>query len=199
MKYILLVLLYICGFNINAQECSEKDAEAFQEKMNMDYGNPAESPLTAEDIEKFAGLEFYPVNMDYCIQAEFVRTPHEKPFEMTTTTARRPLYVKYGEVHFILDGKECSLDIFQNIELVKSEEYKNHLFLPFTDLTSGDGSYGGGRYIDVAKPAGNTMIIDFNRAYNPYCAYNYKYSCPVTPQQNDLKVKVMAGVKDYKN
>jgi len=182
-----------------AQECSKENAVKYQKQLNKEYANPKESPLTKKDLKAFKSLDFYPVNMDYCVEAKFVRTPNEKPFEMTTTTSRKPMYVKYGEVTFELQGRKCKLDVFQSLDLIKQEEYRDALFLPFTDYTSGNGSYGGGRYIDLKQPKGTTMVIDFNTAYNPYCAYNHSYSCPVPPTQNDLKVEVKAGVKEYKH
>jgi uncharacterized protein (DUF1684 family) len=79
--------------------------------------------------------------------------------------------------------------------LKKQKEYKKYLFIPFRDLTSGKESYGGGRYIDTEIPAGETLILDFNRAYNPYCAYSHRYSCPIPPEENTLKVEIRAGEK----
>ncbi len=76
-------------------------------------------------------------------------------------------------------------------------DFENYLFLPFTDLTNGNGTYGGGRYIDLEIPKGDTMVIDFNKSYNPYCAYNGKYSCPIPPKENDLNIAIKAGVKNY--
>ena len=105
------------------------------------------------------------------------------------------MYVKYAELRFTLLGKTCKLDVFQSLDLAKIDEYKDSLFLPFTDLTSGNGSYGGGRYVDLRIPLGDSVTIDFNTAYNPYCAYNHDYSCPIPPKQNDLQVEVKAGVK----
>jgi hypothetical protein len=197
MKVILTLVAFFCILSVQAQ-CSEDAAVAFQKQLNAEYANPEESPLTKKDLKKFKSLDFYPVDMQYCVAAKLVRTPDEKPFEMPTTTARKPIYVKYGELYFTLMGKQCKLDVFRNIELTQKEEYKDHLFLPFTDLTSGNGSYGGGRYIDIKVPEGDIIYIDFNTAYNPYCAYNHKYSCPIPPQQNDLMVMIMAGVKEYK-
>ena len=90
------------------------------------------------------------------------------------------------------------MNLYQSLDLKKIEEYKDALFLPFTDLTSGVDSYGGGKYIDLKIPQGTTITIDFNRAYNPYCAYNHKYSCPIPPQENDLAIEIRAGVKKFK-
>lgn len=193
---VISVLTFSDAFS---QECSKENSQKYQQQLNKEYANPEESPLTKGDLKKFKSLDFYPIDMVYCVTAKFVRTPNEKPFAMPTTTERKPMYVKFGEVRFTLKGVACKLDIFQSLDLIKMEEYKNSLFLPFTDLTSGNGSYGGGRYIDLKQPEGNTIIIDFNTAYNPYCAYNHKYSCPIPPAQNDLDVEVRAGVKEYKH
>ncbi|RYD73146.1 MAG: DUF1684 domain-containing protein [Sphingobacteriales bacterium] len=97
-----------------------------------------------------------------------------------------------------IDGKSFKLNIYQSQDLKKIEKYKNSLFLPFTDLTSGVESYGGGRYVDLEIPEGELIPIDFNTAYNPYCAYNHKYSCPIPPQENDLAIEIKAGVKKFK-
>ena len=84
------------------------------------------------------------------------------------------------------------------MELLDDEEFVDYLFLPFTDLTNGEATYAGGRYIDLAIPDGDTLIIDFNKSYNPYCAYNKKYSCPIVPKVNHLEIDINAGVKAFK-
>jgi len=196
-KIFVFAALLVAGL-INAQDCSEATSKAAQKKLNEEYADPKKSPLTKEDLKTFKALDFYAVNTDYCVTAKFKRTPNEKPFYMATTTGRKAKYVKYGELSFTLNGKACKLDIFQSPDLMKIEEYKDYLFLPFTDITNGEGSYAGGRYIDMRLPKGDTMQIDFNAAYNPYCAYNHDYSCPIPPTQNNLDVAVKAGVKEYK-
>ncbi|MFD2603375.1 DUF1684 domain-containing protein [Flavobacterium suzhouense] len=197
MKLFFTAIALFSFIALKAQDCSIENSMKYQQQLNKEYVDPLESPLTPKDLKKFKSLDFYPVDMAYCVEAKFVRTPDEKPFAMPTTTDRKPMYVKYGELYFTLQGKQCKLDIFQNIDLSKKEEFKNYLFLPFTDFTSGNGSYGGGRYIDLQKPDTDKIMIDFNTAYNPYCAYNHKYSCPIPPAQNDLQVEVKAGVKAY--
>jgi uncharacterized protein (DUF1684 family) len=168
-------------------------SKAAQEKINQSYLDPERSVLLPEDFENFTGLEFYPIDSKYIVKAEFVRTPDEKPFLMPTTTERLPEYVKYGEAHFQLEGKNLVLSLFK-----ATDRESNYLFLPFTDLTSGDGSYGGGRYLDFELPVEDVLLIDFNKAYNPYCTYNPRYSCPIPPEENDLLVRIEAGVKDFK-
>ena len=180
-----------------SQEEKMADIQSYQDELNEEFTNAETTILEADDFEDFSGLEFYPVDLKYRVEATFVRTPDEKPFLMPTTTDRRPEYVKYGEIHFTLHEKKLKLDVFQATE--RSEEYEDHLFLPFTDATSGEGSYGGGRYIDLTIPEGNTIVVDFNKSYNPYCVYSSRYSCPITPRQNHLSVAVKAGIKDFES
>lgn len=188
MKNILISLLLVSSLSF-AQQDNLFDAKKFQEELNEHYLNQETSVLLPEDFESFEGLPFFPLDEKYIVEAKLVRTPDEKPFEMPTTTERRPIYVKYGEAHFQLDGKDFVLNIFQPVEAEVM-----YLFIPFTDLTSGVDSYGGGRYLDFKIPEKDLLVIDFNKAYNPYCAYNPKYSCPIPPEENDLKIRIAAGV-----
>lgn len=194
--FSLFCLLFIP--NISAQESTLiSESKAAQIELNEAFTNPETTILEPEDFKNFKGLEFYPIDEKFIVEARFVRTPNEKPFLMPTTTDRLPEYVKYGEAHFTIDGMDFVLDIFKNVEPFDEPGYEDYLFLPFTDLTSGDGSYGGGRYLDLRIPEGDTLIIDFNKAYNPYCAYSPRYSCPIPPEQNDLLIRIEAGVKDF--
>ncbi|MBZ0327213.1 MAG: DUF1684 domain-containing protein [Altibacter sp.] len=196
--YIFLIVLLSTSFGISQNtEALIKEIEAYQASENESFTNPETSILTTTDLETFTELEFYPIDLKYRVEATFVRTPNEKPFLMPTTTERLPEYVKYGEAHFTMDGKQFSLELYQNTTPSEDPEYIDYLFLPITDLTSGDGSYGGGRFLDTYIPEGDTMILDFNKLYNPYCAYNKRYSCPIPPKQNDLQVRIEAGVKDF--
>ncbi|HSD08954.1 DUF1684 domain-containing protein [Flavobacterium sp.] len=198
MRVILtLILLALFNLGFSQAKFDVKAVEKFQKELNAEYADAKTSPLTTEDLAKFKSLDFYSINEKAFVVAQFIRTENEKPFEMKTSTARRPIYIKYGEAHFKLEGKEFKLNIYRNIELSKKEEYKDYLFLPFSDLTSGKESYIGGKYIDLKIPSGNTIVIDFNLSYNPYCAYNHKYSCPKVPLENDLAIEIKAGVKKF--
>ncbi len=86
---------------------------------------------------------------------------------------------------------------YQNLDLLKNKPEYRKLFVPFNDYTNGVSSYGGGRYLDIDIPAGDKTIIDFNFAYNPYCAYHDRWSCPIPPSENNLDIEVEAGVKSY--
>ena len=117
---------------------------------------------------------------------------------METSTVHRPLYRKYGELRFVLNGQALHLSVYQSTDLLKRPGFEDYLFVPFTDLTNGHGSYGGGRYLDLRiPPAGSPggLTLDFNRAYNPSCAYNHGYSCPVPPAENRLAATIPAGVR----
>lgn len=192
-----LVFLMLLNFGFGQEKFDSVAVEKFQKELNSEYADAKTSPLTAEDLAVFKTLEFYPINEKFFVTAKFVRTESEKPFEMKTSTDRKPLYVKYGEAHFVIDGLDYKLNLYRNIELSKKEEYKDYLFLPFSDLTCGNESYIGGKYIDMKTPKGETIVIDFNTSYNPYCAYNHKYSCPKVPIENDLNIEIKAGVKKF--
>jgi uncharacterized protein len=192
-----LVFLMLLNFGFCQEKFDSASIEKFQNELNVEYADAKTSPLTAEDLAVFKTLDFYPINEKFFVTAKFIRTEDEKPFEMKTSTDRKPLYVKYGEAHFEIDGKSFKLNIYRNIELSENEESKDYLFLPFSDLTCGKESYIGGKYIDMKTPKGDAIVIDFNTSYNPYCAYNNKYSCPKVPLENDLNIEIKAGVKKF--
>ncbi len=170
----------------------------FRKKLNNEFKDAKTSPLTARDLKNFQSLEFFPMDTTLRIVAKFEETPNELPFFMPTTTERLPEYRSYGVALFELNGKQFRLTLYRNQQLKLEEEYKNYLFLPFTDLTNGELTYGGGRYIDLSIPDGNEIVIDFNKAYNPYCAYNKKYSCPKVPAENNMDIEIRAGVMAFK-
>jgi len=170
----------------------------WQEEQNAEFKNPKTSPLTTEELAKFTALEFYDIDRNYEVEATLELNKNQKEFGMKTTTDRLPIYVKYGVASFKLNGKDLRINIYKNVELAKREKYKDYLFMLFTDNTSGTTSYAGGRYIDLRIPEkGSKLLIDFNKAYNPYCAYNHKYSCPIPPEEDHLDIKILAGVKAF--
>ncbi len=196
MKRIFILWLLLGAVSCFAQ--NQKDREGAlqaQKELNESFADSAQSPLTEEDLKHFKGLDFFPINEKFILTARFVRTKGQKKFGMKTTTSRLPLYKKYGELHFEIDGRTFRLNVYQNLDLKKKPGYADYLFLPFSDLTNGKESYIGGRYLDFRIPDGDTVVLDFNRCYNPYCAYNYKYSCPIVPMENDLDIAIEAGVK----
>jgi len=194
LKRIVLLLIMFETFCVAAQTSEKESVLEFQRNINKEFKDPAESPLTIEERKVFKSLPFLKIDTTYVVEAEFVRTPFESPFEMPTTKERTPIYVKYGELYFKLKGKNFKLNVYQSQDLLRKPEYADYLFLPFTDLTNGDITYGGGRYIDLLLPLSKKVTLDFNKAYNPYCAYSKKYACPIPPVENDLDIAIPVGV-----
>lgn len=194
----IFIFLMMLPFVLPAQDSqvAMDSISKFQEKLNKEYKDPAKSPLTPRDMKRFKHHDFFPADLKYRVQATVHRNVNEEPFKMKTSSGRVADYKKYGVAVFKIDGKEYKLMLCQSLALMKKDEYKDYLFLPFTDLTNGEQTYSGGRYIDLRITEGNELIIDFNQAYNPYCAYTSgKYSCPIVPSENNLEVKIEAGVK----
>lgn len=202
MKYLFLgIILFSLQFHAQTlgKDSLVKEAKLHQQKLNKDFLDVEESPLSEEDRATFKGLEFFPINEKYIVQAEFIRTPYESPFAMATSTDRKSIYLKYGELSFTIEGKFFILNVYQNQRLLSDPEYKDYLFVPFTDLTNGNETYEVGRYLDLSIPKSNTIMLNFNEAYNPYCAYSGNYSCPIPPEENHLEIEIKAGVKKYKS
>ena len=198
MKTILaFFFLAVLNFGFSQEKFDIDAVKKFQKNLNTEFADAKTSPLTPEDVKEFKALDFYPINQKFFVIAKLIKAENEKPFGMKTSTDRKPMYVKYGELHFSIDGKSFNLNVYRNIDLSKKEEYKDYLFLPFFDLTSGKESYIGGKYIDLKIPKGETIAIDFNTSYNPYCAYSSRYSCPKVPLENDLDIEIKAGVKKF--
>jgi len=193
---ILCTLMILPVFAQIDEAKQKEEIQEFQNEMNLQFIDPEDTPLEKSDWEHFTELEFFPINLDFAFEAEFVLTPNEPPF-MMKRTKDEVKYQKYGEVYFKYKGKEYKLNAYQNLRYIERGGDVDYLFIPFNDLTNDESTYGGGRYIDTDIPEGKTIILDFNQAYNPYCAYNKKYSCPIPPRENDLNIAVEAGVKAF--
>ncbi|TYB79539.1 DUF1684 domain-containing protein [Bizionia myxarmorum] len=169
----------------------------WQREQNADFKDASKSPLKAKDRKVFKTLDFFPVDSSFIVSATLKRTPDSEWFLMQTTTDRVSNERIYGVITFELKGKNYALAIYQGQELMKQEGFEDYLFLPFIDNTNGETTYGGGRYLDLRIPENDVIIVDFNKSYNPYCAYDEKYSCPIVPRDNYVDVEVKAGVKAF--
>ncbi len=205
MKIELRTLL-LCSWTLLIVACApkknlsddrhQKDIKAFQEKLILEYADAETPPLNAEELKEFPGLKFFPIDKNFRVIGRFIRTPDEKPFPMAKSDGKTEPYVKYARAVFSLSGNEYELGIYQNIRLSKMPGFEDYLFIPFKDGTSGEETYGAGRYLEVRMPRrGETVELDFNKAYHPYCAYTDKFSCPIPPRENKLPIKVLAGVR----
>lgn len=191
----LIIIVFLIIIMRNDREYT-REIEVYQEEMNREMKGQ-ESPFPLAERLEFEKLEFYPVSKKYKVEARFEKFEKDSVFEMKTNTDRLPLYRKYGTAYFKLNGKNLSLAVYQNLDLINRPQYEDFLFLPFKDLTNGKETYGAGRYMDLKIPDEETIVLDFNKVYNPYCAYNHDYSCPIPPFENHLDVEVRAGVKKY--
>ncbi len=155
------------------------------------------SPLTTMQQRNFRALEYYPVDSTYQVTAELIPFQDTQVVKMPYTNGESKKYMKYATLKFPLKGEKRALIAYQNMEFQDDPELKDQLFLPFKDHTNDEATYGGGRYIDLKKTNKDSIIIDFNNAYNPYCAYNKNYACPIPPNENLLDLKVKAGERKY--
>ncbi|WP_417289764.1 DUF1684 domain-containing protein [Corallibacter sp.] len=198
MKHILSFFILILVLGCSDGKHPILGATEWQKKMNSDFKDASKSPLKEKDRKSFKSLDFFEVDSTYVVLAHLERTPNTEPFKMKTTTDRMPLFKQYGIVTFDLKGQTFQLNIYQDLELMHEKGYEDYLFLPFLDDTNGDSTYGGGRYVECRMPEDDKLAINFNEAYNPYCVYNEKYSCPIVPRANYIATKVEAGIKNFK-
>ena len=198
--FLLLALSVFCGEAVAQTYYGSTDVKTFRNGRDKEFRDSKESPLKKDDFGGFKGLNYFPVDKKFRVTAEFTRTPSEKYFEMPTSSGKTKKFVKYGVLKFILKGRPFTLSVYQ-IEatfLDKFPEYADLLFVPFKDTTSRTETYGGGRYIDIKTPKGKSVVLDFNVAYNPNCAYGSdKYNCPIPPSENILNVALRVGEKRY--
>ena len=190
---ILLFSLFLL-LNCDNRKRFNTDLTPFQREINDFFKDASVSPLKKRDLKNFRGLDFFTFDSIYVVIAKLTKTPKEKPFMMLTTTDMMVEYIKYGTVSFELLSNQYSLDIYKNLE---DPNEQDNLFLPFLDDTNGNESYGGGRYINLDIPKGDSLLIDFNSAFNPYCVYDEKYSCPIVPRENYMPLEINAGVKNF--
>lgn len=154
--------------------------------------------VTGKDKEL---MSFFPVNEKYLINCRFERTINSPWFRMESSGPIKKNYRVYGKIHFSINDSAVILNIYQSQDLMATQQYHDHLFIPFIDATSGEETYESGRYIDleIKDIKNDRVLIDFNKAYNPYCAYvSGKFNCPIPPVENRLVVSIRAGEKVFR-
>lgn len=193
MKYYLTFLIFVVALNCFGQDYNVQIAD-FRKKYTSDFLSDPSSPLKKDDLQF---LRFYDADSTYRVVAIKELLPNEPTFVMPVFNGKGQAHVRYALLKFVLKGKSMQLAVYRSIALANIADYKDYLFLPFTDDTNGTSTYGGGRYIDMSTKdfTGNTVIIDFNKAYNPYCAFSGGYSCPKPPDENRLSIAIEVGEK----
>jgi len=191
---VVFAVIMIYSFsNVDIEDKYASNIEKERTEKDQEFKNGEDSPLNEAQEANFEHLNYYPVNKQYKITAQFELNPMKETISLAYTDGTEKIYLKYGFAYFTLNGKEQKLAILKPT-FYEDEEY---LFLPFYDETSTIDTYGGGRYLDLSTDVGKTIEIDFNRAYNPYCAYNKDYRCPIPPKENKITVSVEAGEKKF--
>jgi len=191
----IAVALVFMGFSLvmsNIKDSYNEKVNDYRKQKDDNLKSSEESPI--KDKEHFEGLSYFDPDQKYQVKADISLLDDTIPITMLRSDGSKVNYIRYALANFILDGKEYNLTLLQLVD----ELEPNVLFLPFMDKTNEVTTYGGGRYLDIKYKNTPKITIDFNFAYNPYCAYNYKYSCPIPPKENFLDVAIPAGEKAYK-
>lgn len=182
-----LVFLYL--MKEQTSYISELQGERTEKEIWM--SSSLESPFNVKQVV-FNGLDYFDPDLNFKIEAQFEKTQAEAQVTLITNDGKERVYDIYGLASFTIDGQPCSLQV-----LSSNEELGSTLFVPFMDATSGNETYGAGRYLEAMVPTSSTIELDFNQAYNPYCAYMEGYTCPFPPKANVLPVEIKAGEKVY--
>jgi peptide deformylase len=196
MQFILYLLLFLLPFASKAQTYQQK-IDLYRSEIKSKFEKDTFGPLRKENI---GYLDYYSANENFVVQAEVEILFGEKPFRMPTYDGTSNEYKRYALLHFEILGEKYTLTAYQSAAIFQYPQYKDYLFLPFIDETNGFETYTGGRYIelDASKVVNGKITIDFNKAYNPYCAYSSGYRCPKPPAENILQTHILAGEKAYK-
>lgn len=200
MKKFLILLILTIPFITFAQtkRAYKKEVKKFRKHYKKEFLEEARSPFY-DDKKGMKNMRFYKANRKYKLSASFQRTAEASSFKMATYSGKTKDFILYGIATVNLDGQKVDVHIYQNLRLREMDEYKDHLFIPFHDLTNDETTYGGGRYIDLKMSdiKKDKVIIDFNRCYNPWCAFSEGYNCPIPPKENHFEVRIEAGEKMF--
>jgi uncharacterized protein (DUF1684 family) len=194
MKTIFSLLLFCITFcTIGQTSYADSIEQLRNDQLHSLLGT--NDVLDSTEQAKLVTLSYYPVHADWVKTVTFTKDKG-RPFEMPTSTDRLPRYRRVGYIHFEHEGEQRQLTLYKNLDLV-APEYKDYYFLPFKDVTAPNETYGAGRYIElyINVKKQKEFVVDFNTAFNPYCVYSYRYSCPITPKENHLNFRIEAGEK----
>ncbi|MBN8851037.1 MAG: DUF1684 domain-containing protein [Sphingobacteriales bacterium] len=197
MNRLMLLFLFVLG--VLSGSAQKIDARGYMDSIKAFRADYIQTHELLTSAEQKALLRFYPLDPKYRVVAHFEKFTDSPWFPMATSGKTPQIQRKYGRLTFSMHDTVVHLTIYQSQALMQKAATHDYLFIPFTDATSGIDSYGGGRYIDCAVNdiRSGIMVLDFNKAYNPYCAYATGYNCPIPPRENDLSVAIQAGEKNY--
>lgn len=170
---------------------------AWQIHYKQEFLQNPQSPIPHSEVKQ---IQFFTPDSHYRIPAKLTPSSDQSPFSIKTEDGQSQEFIKYGTLTFQLNNQQLQLSLYRSVSLMQSSTYHNLLFLPFYDKTNGTLTYAGGRYLDIdlTDIRHNQVILDFNKAYNPYCAYTEGYSCPLPPPGNSLPIPIYAGELAFK-
>lgn len=192
-----LIVLAAVIYAMSGGESPEQYRERIEKERERQFKflkYNAESPLTGEQKDALDSLSHYPIDPKYQVRARIIPVENKVMIQIPMTDGTLERYIKHSYAEFELLGSTHRLLLLQ----AEGEPDPRNFFLAFADDTSGKETYGGGRFLDVRRDGQNSLTIDFNLVYNPYCAYNPDYACPIPPKENLLKIPIRAGEKNYK-
>ncbi|MEX0968348.1 MAG: DUF1684 domain-containing protein [Bacteroidia bacterium] len=203
----MMRLMFISVFGLllfSANTCKKESEENHREEIaglrvekDSLFKDPATTPIPEAERSSFKRLNYFPLDSAFFVKAKFEILPQPEVVNIAYTNGGTEAYTRYARLDFKLKGEKQSLFAYRSNDFLSSKEYRNAVFIPFMDPSNGRETYGGGRFLDVEIPEDEEMMLDFNLAYNPYCAYNAEYTCPIPPRENLLGVPVLAGEKNY--
>jgi uncharacterized protein (DUF1684 family) len=164
------------------------ELETFRAEKDRFFASHPQSPLEPEQKRDFHGLNYFPENPALRLEVTVEEFPKKDEIQMQTTTGDIQSYARFGTFKFAVEGQPAELTIYAS---------RDGFFLPFVDSLAGSETYGAGRYLEPEPLGAGKFFVDFNLAYNPYCAYNERWSCPITPRENRIKVPIRAGEKVF--
>jgi len=167
-----------------------------RQEKDIEFKSGRDSPIPDENLARFSGLAYFEINPAFRFQVRLNRYRAPERIRMSTNTGEIHSALKYGYFEFEIEGKTYTLQVYR-VEDIPEDAGGPYLFVPFRDATTGKETYEAGRYIDLKENTSGTYDLDFNRAYNPYCAYGKGYSCPIPPAENTIPIRIEAGEKKY--
>ena len=173
---------------------AEEEVRSARLEKDAYFRDDSDSPISSGHRSHFKGLNYYPADPSYKILARLERFENPDQVMIVTSKGTQQVYLKYGALVFEVLGRKLKLFVYKSTE----DPFSRSLFVPFSDATSGVETYKSGRYLDLEEQGGDDYDLDFNMAYNPYCAYNEDYVCPIPPRENRLAIKILAGEKNFK-
>ncbi|WP_028295435.1 DUF1684 domain-containing protein [Olivibacter sitiensis] len=193
--FFILIGLVMSGNYLHGQDFAERTL-LHRDAYKKEFLQDKRAPLDSADVQQ---LHFFEPDSQYAVVAKVSLVAGDEPIVIPTYSGVEKNYLRYARRDFQLNGEEMSLYLYKSVDLASNPLYADYLFLPFTDVTNDKETYGGGRYLDfkLGDIVDGKLIVDFNKAYNPYCAYSSGYNCPIPPKENSLSIAILAGEQKY--